>query len=135
MTSFFYCAGEDKYYNSLMSEVKIDDSRKKVLADEFTQEYFGAIKEKLVQEKRQHTIYPPANLIFNAFNTTPFDNVKVVILGQDPYHGPGQAMGLSFSVPKGIPLPPSLKNIYKEIESDLGIPAATTGDLTYRAEQ
>lgn len=118
-----------------MSEVKIEDSWKKVLQEEFQQPYFESIKQKLTEEKKQYTIYPPGNLIFNAFNTTPFDRVKVVILGQDPYHGPGQAMGLSFSVPKGIALPPSLKNIYKEIETDLGLPVSVTGDLTYRAEQ
>ena len=118
-----------------MSEVKIHESRKKVLADEFAKPYFGAIKEKLIEEKQKYTIFPPAHQIFNAFDTTHFDNVKVVILGQDPYHGPGQAMGLSFSVPKWIALPPSLKNIYKEIETELGIPPAQSGDLTSRAEQ
>lgn len=89
----------------------------------------------MVEEKKQYTIYPPANLIFNAFDTTPFDKVKVVILGQDPYHGTGQAMGLSFSVPKGIALPPSLKNIYQEIHTDVGLDIPKSGDLTYRAEQ
>lgn len=118
-----------------MSDVQIESSWKTVLEHEFAQPYFGEIKEKLLIEKKQHTIYPPASLIFNAFNTTSFDNLKVVILGQDPYHGAGQAMGLSFSVPKGIALPPSLKNIYKEIETDLGLAIPTTGDLTYWAEQ
>ncbi len=84
----------------VMSDVQIDESRKKVLHAEFEQSYFSTIKEKLIEEKKQYTVFPPANLIFNAFNTTPFDNVKVVLLGQDPYHGQGQAMGLSFSVPK-----------------------------------
>lgn len=102
-----------------MSDVKIHESRKDVLAFEFNQPYFKEIKDKLIKEKSQYTIFPPANLIFNAFDTTPFDNVKVVILGQDPYHGQGQAMGLSFSVPKGIALPPSLKNIYQEIQTDI----------------
>ena len=83
-----------------MSDVKIDPSWKNVLEGEFSQPYFAAIKEKLIEERKQYTIYPPAGLIFNAFNTTPRDNLKVVILGQDPYHGAGQAMGLSFSVPQ-----------------------------------
>lgn len=118
-----------------MSNIQINLSWAKVLAAEFSKEYFHTIKEKLVAEKKQYTIYPPGNLIFNAFNTTPFDRVKIVLLGQDPYHGAGQAMGLSFSVPEWVACPPSLKNIYKEIETDLWIPVATRGDLTARAGQ
>lgn len=118
-----------------MSDVKIDESRKKVLHAEFEAPYFGEIKEKLIEEKKQYTVFPPANLIFNAFNTTPFNKVKVVLLGQDPYHGPGQAMGLSFSVPQWITPPPSLKNIYKEIHDDIGLSIPNSWDLTYRAQQ
>ncbi len=116
-------------------DVKIHDSRKKVLATEFEKPYFTDIKNKLIEEKKSYNIYPPATLIFNAFDTTPFDNVKVVILWQDPYHWAWQAMGLSFSVPVWVALPPSLKNIYKEIQEDLGIEPATSGDLTKRAQQ
>ncbi|MBK7939918.1 MAG: uracil-DNA glycosylase [Lewinellaceae bacterium] len=106
------------------------------LADEFQQPYFAAIKAFLLQEKQAgKTIYPPGPLIFNAFNQTPFDKLKVVILGQDPYHNPGEAMGLCFSVPKGVKVPPSLVNIYKEINSDLGLPIPGHGDLTHWAEQ
>ena len=83
-----------------MTDIQLDESRKKVLSGEFASQYFLELKEKLIEEKKSYTIYPPAGLIFNALNTTPLHNVKVVILGQDPYHGPGQAMGLSFSVPK-----------------------------------
>ena len=103
-------------------DVKIEESWKAVLAPEFEKSYFRALAQELHAEKRAgQTIYPPGSLIFNAFNLTPFNDVKVVILGQDPYHGAGQAEGLSFSVPSGIPIPPSLVNIYKEIESDLGV--------------
>ena len=109
-----------------MSDIQLDESRKNVLGAEFTAPYFVELKEKLIEEKKSYTIYPPSGLIFNALNTTPLSHVKVVILGQDPYHGPGQAMGLSFSVPKGVALPPSLKNMYKEIHDELGIPIATS---------
>ena len=103
-------------------DVKIEESWKRVLAPEFEKPYFQNLVQQLHAEKRAgRTIYPPGPLIFNAFALTPFDKVKVVILGQDPYHGPGQAEGLSFSVPHGVPLPPSLVNIYKEIETDLGV--------------
>lgn len=114
---------------------KIEDSWKAVLADEFNQPYFLELKEFLTEERKQYTIYPPGNLIFNAFNKTPFPKVKVVILGQDPYHGPGQAHGLCFSVPLGIPQPPSLVNIFKEIQLDLGIPIPKHGNLEKWAEQ
>ena len=101
--------------------VKIEESWKRVLEEEFEKPYFQALVAKLHEEKRQgRTIYPPGPLIFNAFNTTPFDKVKVVLIGQDPYHGPGQAEGLSFSVPHGVPCPPSLQNIFKEISTDIG---------------
>jgi uracil-DNA glycosylase len=116
--------------------VKIEPAWKEALHAEFGQPYFQNIVAFLKQAKRDgRTIYPPGSLIFNAFNQTPFGAVKVVILGQDPYHNPGQAMGLSFSVPKGVRLPPSLRNIYKEIEDSLGIPAASHGDLTHWAQQ
>ena len=116
--------------------VQIEDSWKQVLASEFEKPYFAQIVQFLKAEKSAgKVIYPPGSQIFNAFNTTPFDAVKVVILGQDPYHGPGQAMGLSFSVPKTTKIPASLKNIYKEIYNDLGIPIANHGDLTSWAKQ
>lgn len=119
-----------------MSNIKIEESWKKVLQHEFQQPYFQALAAHLKKEKTAgKTIYPPGSLIFNAFDTTPFDKVKVVILGQDPYHNPNEAMGLSFSVPRGIRIPPSLRNIYKELHSDLGVPVAGHGDLTHWAEQ
>lgn len=99
---------------------KIEESWKRELADEFAKEYFARLKEFLLEEKRRGAvIYPPGPLIFNAFNHTPFDKVKVVILGQDPYHGPGQAHGLCFSVQRGVPPPPSLQNMFKELQDDL----------------
>ena len=117
-------------------DVKIEESWKRALAPEFEKPYFQALAGQLHQEKREgRTIYPPGPLIFNAFNLTPFDAVKVVIIGQDPYHGPGQAEGLSFSVPHGVPLPPSLVNIYREIETDLGVTLHKDGSLRGWAEQ
>jgi uracil-DNA glycosylase len=117
-------------------KVQIEDSWYALLEDEFEKDYFNHIRTYLRQEKENHKIiYPPGPLIFNAFNTTPLEQVSVVILGQDPYHRPGQAMGLSFSVPKGVRIPPSLVNIFKEIERDLGIPAPHHGDLTPWAQQ
>ncbi len=119
-----------------MSDVRIEESWKAALADQFTQPYFQSLATFLRQQKAAgKTIYPPGSLIFNAFNTTPFDEVKVVILGQDPYHNPGEAMGLSFSVPKGVRTPPSLKNIYKELNTDLGVKVPNHGDLTNWAKQ
>ena len=119
-----------------MSNVRIEESWKNALTEEFDQPYFETLVNFIKKEKAAgKTIFPPGSLIFNAFNTTPFQEVKVVILGQDPYHNPGEAMGLSFSVPKGVRTPPSLKNIYKELESDLGIPIASHGDLTAWAKQ
>ena len=108
-----------------------------LLASEFDQPYMHALQSFLSAEQVQgKTLYPPADQIFTAFNLTPLKNVKVVILGQDPYHGPDQAHGLSFSVPSNIKkLPPSLKNIYKELNTDLGLPIATTGNLTPWAKQ
>jgi uracil-DNA glycosylase len=116
-------------------DVKIESSWKEALKDEFQKSYFEQIVMFLKHEKALgKTIYPQGNQIFNAFDKTPFDKVRVVILGQDPYHGPGQAHGLCFSVQKGIKPPPSLVNIYKEMNADLGIPIAQTGDLTPWAE-
>ena len=116
-------------------QVKIEKSWQEVLQPEFDKPYFENLVGFVKQEYASRTIFPPAGQIFNAFNTCPFNNVKVVILGQDPYHGPGQAHGLCFSVNDGIPFPPSLQNIFKEITSDLGIPAPKTGNLTRWAEQ
>lgn len=100
---------------------QIESSWLKVLEPEFQKPYFSQLKDFLVEEKRHYVVYPPGPLIFNAFNSTPFHQVKVVILGQDPYHEPGQAEGLCFSVPDGCPFPPSLRNILCEISTDLGI--------------
>jgi uracil-DNA glycosylase len=119
-----------------MSDVKIESSWKTALAAEFEQPYFAAISAHLKQEiAAGKTIFPPGALIFNAFNLTPFDKVKVVILGQDPYHNPGEAMGLCFSVPRGVRVPPSLVNVYKELKADLDIPIAKHGDLSSWATQ
>ena len=117
-------------------EVAIEDGWKQALQAEFTKPYFAGIKNFLKQEKSAgKIIYPPGPMIFNAYNLTPFDKVKVVILGQDPYHGPGQAHGLCFSVQKGIKPPPSLVNIYKEMRTDLGLEPPTHGCLQQWAEQ
>jgi uracil-DNA glycosylase len=116
--------------------VQIEESWKEILKDEFKKPYFKQITEHIKTEKAQgKVIYPPGRLIFNAFNKTPFENIKTVILGQDPYHGAGQAMGLSFSVPKGVQPPPSLVNIFKELNSDTGSPIPKHGDLTSWALQ
>ena len=116
--------------------VKIDPGWYEVLQSQFEAPYFAQLKEFLVAERQQYTCYPPGSKIFNAFDSTPFDKVKVVVLGQDPYHEPGQAMGLCFSVPTGIQVPPSLVNIIKEINSDLGTSIPTDrGDLRGWAEQ
>ena len=115
--------------------VQIEESWKKHLALEFEKPYFESLTAKVRQEYTAGTCYPPGRLIFNAFNLCPFDKVKVVIIGQDPYHEPGQAHGLSFSVQDGVPFPPSLQNIFKEIHDDLGKPIPTTGNLTRWAEQ
>ncbi|MEO6455840.1 MAG: uracil-DNA glycosylase [Ginsengibacter sp.] len=117
-------------------EVQIESSWKKVLKEEFTKTYFQQIVTFIKAEKALNKIiYPPGTLIFNAFYKTPFSNVKVVILGQDPYHNKGQAHGLSFSVPAGIPKPPSLINIFKELQKNLGIPPPVDGDLEKWAEE
>ncbi len=116
--------------------VSIEPSWASALQQEFPKPYFKQLVDFIKAEKaRGKVIYPAGPKIFNAFAFCPFHKVKVVILGQDPYHGPGQAMGLSFSVPKTAALPPSLQNIYKELEQDLGIPRASHGDLTSWAEQ
>ena len=115
--------------------VNIDPSWKQHLAEEFGKPYFARLVDFVRQEYQTTTCYPPGKLIFNAFNLCPFEEVKVVIIGQDPYHEPGQAHGLSFSVNDGVPFPPSLVNIFKEIQFDLGKPMPTTGNLTRWAEQ
>ncbi|OUV70237.1 MAG: uracil-DNA glycosylase [Flavobacteriales bacterium TMED123] len=114
---------------------RIEARWKAILLDEFKKDYFKELKQFLLQEKRHHIIYPSGKEIFNAFNCTPFEKVKVVILGQDPYHAKGQAHGLSFSVPFGIKPPPSLTNIFKELKADLDIPIAESGNLTSWAKQ
>ncbi len=113
----------------------IEDSWNALLHSEFNKPYFRQLKQFLVEEKKRAVVYPPGKLIFNAFWQTPVQRVRVVILGQDPYHGPGQAHGLCFSVPDGIPKPPSLVNIFKEIQRDLGIPVPEGGNLTSWARQ
>ncbi len=115
--------------------VKLETSWLNLLANLFETPWFAEIKSKIVQEKKQYTIYPPASLFFNAMDLCPVPQTKIVILGQDPYHGVGQAHGLSFSVPFGIDIPPSLLNIYKELERDLGIKPATHGNLESWAKQ
>ena len=116
-------------------QVKIEKSWQEVLQTEFDKPYFENLVGFVKQEYASSTIFPPAGQIFSAFNTCPFSNVKVVILGQDPYHGPRQAHGLCFSVNDGIPFPPSLQNIFKEIASDLGLSIPNSGNLTRWAEQ
>ncbi len=119
------------------TEVKpvIDESWREALKDEFNADYFKALKLFLLEEKKKFRVYPPGSRIFAAFNHTPFHKVKVVLLGQDPYHGPGQAHGLCFSVNKGIPKPPSLINIFKELHADLGIRIPDHGNLESWARQ
>ena len=118
-----------------LTMVKIEESWGRQLAAEFEQAYFQELAAFVRQEYAAGPCYPPGSKIFNAFNSTPFDRVKVVILGQDPYHEPGQAMGLSFSVPEGVQLPPSLRNIYAEIQQELGTMPPASGDLTRWAAQ
>lgn len=119
-----------------MSNIKIHSSWLELLNPAFQKDSFQNLKEQLLKERAKGIVhYPPGSQIFNAFNTTPLNDVKVVILGQDPYHGPRQAHGLSFSVPKGVKPPPSLVNIFKAITMDLGIPAPNHGDLTPWADQ
>lgn len=116
-------------------EVKIDPSWKEQLQEEFNQPYFYELRDFVKSEYRKTTVYPPIKFLFRAFDATPFDQVKVVILGQDPYHGPGQANGLCFSVNPGVPIPPSLLNIYKEIQNELGGTIPNHGDLSHWAKQ
>ena len=121
-----------------MVEIKkpdIENGWYNVLKQEFESSYFAGIKSFLIEEKRQYVVYPPSKLIFNAFNLTPFDKVKVVILGQDPYHNVGQAHRLAFSVPDGIQPPPSLRNIFKELHTDIGMPIPRNGNLEKWAEE
>jgi uracil-DNA glycosylase len=113
----------------------IDESWKEQLIEQFNASYFAELKQFIVAEKKQYVIYPPAKDIFAAFNHTPFDKVKVVIIGQDPYHGPNQANGLCFSVADGIKPPPSLVNIFKELNSDINMPFPTSGNLEKWAKQ
>lgn len=110
-------------------DVKLDTSWKEVLKNEFEKDYFKTLTDFVRNEYKTKTIYPPASKIFSAFDNTSFDDVKVVLIGQDPYHGVGQANGLSFSVADGMKLPPSLRNIYKELNEDLGIEISTSGNL------
>ena len=116
-------------------DVRIEESWKQQLQEEFGKPYFSELTQFVRQEYAAGTCYPPGRLIFNAFDTTPFDQVRVVILGQDPYHGPGQAHGLCFSVNDGIPFPPSLQNIFKEIQAETGAPIPQSGNLTRWARQ
>jgi uracil-DNA glycosylase len=116
-------------------DVKIEESWKSRLKLEFEKEYFVRLTDFVRNEYRTNTIYPPASLIFNAFNLCPFDSLKAVIIGQDPYHGPGQAHGLCFSVREGVDFPPSLKNIFREIETDLGTANPSSGNLERWARQ
>lgn len=116
-------------------DVKMEDSWRRYLGAEFEKQYFINLAESVRQEYQNHRCFPPGKQIFNAFNLCPFDKVKVVIIGQDPYHEPGQAMGLSFSVPAGTMIPPSLVNIFKEIHEDSGSPIPQDGDLTRWSKQ
>lgn len=116
-------------------EVRLEESWKQLLSDEFEKPYFSGLAEFVKKEYQNCEVFPPPRFIFNALDSVPVDKVRVVILGQDPYHSPGQAHGLSFSVPPGIPLPPSLTNIYKEIKSDLGRDSPRDGDLSRWANQ
>ena len=116
-------------------QVRIEETWRRHLQTEFDAPYFAELVSFVRQEYQQGRVYPPGRLIFNAFDQCPFDKVKVVIIGQDPYHEPGQAQGLCFSVPDGVQIPPSLINIYKEIEDDLGVKCPPSGDLTRWARQ
>ncbi|EAI3823562.1 uracil-DNA glycosylase [Campylobacter coli] len=119
-----------------IEDIKINDDWKEFLKEEFSKNYFLEIKKRYIQALNNNAIiYPPANLTFNAFNLTPLDGLKIVLLGQDPYHQPNQAMGLSFSVPYGVKIPPSLLNIYKELKTDLNIEPSKSGNLSSWAKQ
>lgn len=115
--------------------VRIEEGWREALASEWNQDYFVALTQWVRAQYAAETVYPPGRQIFAAFDRTPYDKVKVVILGQDPYHGPGQANGLCFSVNDGVPYPPSLLNIFKEVQSDTGAPIPTSGDLSRWADQ
>lgn len=119
----------------LKLDPKIDESWKKRLSDEFSKPYFISLKQFLMEEKSRYTVYPQGSNTFNAYNSTPFEKVKVVILGQDPYHGTNQAHGLAFSVQEGVPFPPSLQNILTELHSDIGCPIPKNGTLTHWAKE
>jgi len=119
----------------MADNIQIEDSWKELLADEFKSEYFYALKAFLVDERQKYDVFPPGGFIFNAFNQTPVDKVKVVIVGQDPYHGKGQAHGLCFSVQRGVKPPPSLVNIFKELHDDVGIDIPSHGCLDSWAKQ
>lgn len=129
----YICEINDR--NDITMNVQIEESWKAHLEPEFKKNYFHKLTEFVRNEYMTQPIYPPGKLIFNAFDLCPFDKVKVVIIGQDPYHGPGQAHGLCFSVNDGVRFPPSLINIFKEIKEDIGTPTPTTGNLTRWAEQ
>lgn len=121
--------------NRIMIDPEIEESWKKVLYDQFQEPYFSELKRFLIEEKRNFRVFPPGKLIFNAFNSTPFEEVKVVIIGQDPYHGYGQAHGLCFSVLDGVPIPRSLQNIFKELRDDVGFTIPQSGNLQKWARQ
>ena len=133
--SAFLCIQKINLQSLTPMNVQIEESWKKRLQPEFDKEYFKTLTDFVRTEYQNGTVYPPGKLIFNAFNLCPFDKVKVVIIGQDPYHGPGQAHGLCFSVNDGVAFPPSLVNIFKEIKSDIGTDTPSTGNLTRWAEQ
>ena len=138
MSPFFCPIGKKTYFygpKRLIMNVQIEESWTKQLQAEFEKDYFIKLTDFVRNEYASTQIYPPGKLIFNAFNLCPFDKAKVVIIGQDPYHGPGQAHGLCFSVNDGVAFPPSLKNIFKEIQDDLGIPVPESGNLTRWANQ
>lgn len=131
LVSSTFCKIQELYMT-----VRLEPGWKEVLGPEFEKPYMVELKRFLLEEKQNHTVYPPNQFIFNAFDRTPFDQVNVVILGQDPYHNVGQAHGLSFSVPRGVDVPPSLKNIYKELQRDIqGFTSPGHGDLSAWAEQ
>ncbi len=140
MCNFAFCMESNRlctieHKRIYLMEVKIEESWKRRLQGEFDKPYFAQLVSFVRQEYSQYKCYPPASLIFNAFNLCPFDQLKVVLLGQDPYHEPGQAHGLCFSVNDGVPFPPSLLNIFKEIQDDRGTPVPSSGNLTRWAQQ
>lgn len=135
LTIFEYTFPQADCMETQRIDPKINESWKNILMEEFNLTYFHILRNFLIEEKKQYTIFPPGNQIFSAFDMTPFDTVKVVLLGQDPYHGKGQAHGLCFSVPSGIIPPPSLVNIFKEIQNDLGLPVPQHGNLESWARQ